>query len=87
VEGLKDLIDNFLGNIKIPIEQCTVRKLGRHNKWIACKMRLTAQIREYEMDQTILDLGSDVNVPPKKTWERMGRPELQWPPIHLCMAN
>jgi len=40
-------------------------------------MRLTAQIGEYEMDQVILDLGSDTNVLPKKMWERMGRPALQ----------
>jgi len=44
-------------------------------------MRLTMQIGEYEMDQIILDLGFDVNVLPKKTWERMGRLALQWYPI------
>jgi len=37
-------------------------------------MRLTAQIGEYEMDQVILDLGSDVNVLPKHTWEHIRRP-------------
>lgn len=50
-------------------------------------MRLTAQIGEYEMDQVILDLGSEVNVMPKQTWKRMGRPTLQWSPIQLRMAN
>lgn len=45
------------------------------------------QIGEYEMDQIILDLGFDVNVLPKKTWERMGRLALQWYPIQLRMAN
>ena len=39
------------------------------------------------MDQVILDLGSDANVLPKQTWERMGRPTLQWSPIHLRLAN
>jgi hypothetical protein len=39
------------------------------------------------MDQVILDLGSDANVLPKQTWERMGRPTLQWSPIQLRMAN
>lgn len=28
-----------------------------------------------------------MNVLPKKTWERMGRPRLQWSPIQLHMAN
>jgi len=45
------------------------------------------QIGEYEMDQVILDLGSDANVLPKKTWEHMGRPMLQWSPIKLQMVN
>lgn len=41
-------------------------------------MRLTAQIGEYEMDQVVLDLGSNMNVLPKQTWEWMGRTALQW---------
>jgi len=47
------------------------------------EMILTRQIGEYEMDQVILNLGSDVNVLPKQTWESMGRVELQWSPIQL----
>lgn len=39
------------------------------------------------MDQVILDLGSDVNVLPKQTWERNARPTLQWSPIQLQIAN
>ena len=50
-------------------------------------MRLTVQIGEYEMDQVILDLGLDANVLLKQTWERMGRPTLQWSPIQLRKAN
>ena len=46
-------------------------------------MRLTMQTGEYEMDQVILDLGSNMNVLPKKTWECMSRPTLKWSPIHL----
>lgn len=34
-----------------------------------------------------MDLGSDANVLPKKTWECMGRPTLQWSPIQLQMVN
>ena len=64
-----------------------MRRLGKHTSQIGREMRLTTQIEEYEMDQVILDLGSDTNVLPKKTWERMGRPMLQWSPIQLRMAN
>jgi len=39
------------------------------------------------MDQVILDLGSDANILPKQTWERMGRLVPQWSPIQLRMAN
>ena len=48
-------------------------------------MRLTAQIGDYEMDQVILDLGSDVNMLPKQTWERVGEPKLEWSTIQLRM--
>lgn len=45
------------------------------------------QIGDYEMDQVILDLGSDANLLPKQTWENMGKPTLQWSLIQLRMAN
>ena len=48
---------------------------------------MAAQIGDYEMDQIILDLGSDVNVLPKQTWQRMGEPNLEWSTIQLHMAN
>ena len=60
-----------------------VQKLGKHALHIGMEMRLTAQIGEYKMDQVILDLGLNVNVLPKKTWECMGRFTLQWSPIQL----
>lgn len=53
-----------------------MRKLGKHKKQRRHEARLTVQIGEYEMDQVILDLGSDESMLPKKTWERMGRPAL-----------
>jgi hypothetical protein len=39
------------------------------------------------VDNIILDLGSDVKVLPKKTWELMGKPKLVWSPVHLRLAN
>ena len=39
-----------------------VRKIGKHKAIIGHGMRLIVQIRDYEMDQVILDLGSNVNV-------------------------
>ena len=39
------------------------------------------------MTDVILDLGSDVNVLTKQTWEHMGKPTLAWSPIQLRLAN
>ena len=50
-------------------------------------MRLHAQIGDYDMTDIILDLGSEVNVLTKKTWEQMGKPMLEWSPIQLRLAN
>ena len=50
-------------------------------------MRLHAQIGDYDMTGIILDLGSEVNVLTKQTWEQMGKPRLEWSPIQLRLAN
>jgi len=87
VKGLQELINQCTSKEKATDEPCVVKNLGKHKARTRCEMRLTAQIGEYEMDQVILDLGSDTDVLPKQTWERMGRPMLQWSPIQLRMAN
>ena len=50
-------------------------------------MILNAQIGEYDMTDVILDLGSEVNVLTKQTWEQMGKPTFDWSPIQLRLAN
>jgi len=76
MKGLQEVITRYVGTM--PGEPCVVRKLEKHMTKTGREMRLTTQIGEYEMDQVILDLGSDMNVLPKQTWECMGRPTLQW---------
>ena len=39
------------------------------------------------MDEVILELGFEVNVLTKQTWEFMGRPKLSYSPIQLKLAN
>jgi hypothetical protein len=39
------------------------------------------------VDNVILDLGSDVNLLPKKTWEMMGKPKLIWSHVQLRLEN
>jgi len=79
VKRLQELITRCVE----PGEPRVVWKLGKHALHTGREMRFTTQIGEYEMDQVIRDLESDTNVLPKQTWERMGRPTLQWSPIQL----
>ena len=39
------------------------------------------------MGDIVLDLGSEVNVLPKKTWKCMGEPTLGYSPVQLKLAN
>ena len=85
VKGLQELINRCTGDT--PGELRMVKMIGKNKTRIGREMRLASQIGEYEMDQVILDLGLDSNVLPKKTWEWMGRPVLQWSLIQLRMEN
>jgi len=87
MKWLQELINKCASKENAPEGLRMVRKIGKHKARIGHEMRLTAQIGEYEMDQVIMDLGSDANVFPKKTWERMGIPTLQWSLFQLRMAN
>ena len=50
-------------------------------------MRLSTVIGAYEMDEVVLDLGSEVNVMTKQTWEIMAKLKLAFSPIQLRLAN
>ena len=50
-------------------------------------MRLSAMIGSYEMDEVVLDLGSEVNVMTKQTWKIMAKPKLAFSPIQLRLEN
>jgi hypothetical protein len=45
------------------------------------------KIGEYYMVKIILDLGFDVNMLPKKTWELMGENNLVWSLVRLRLVN
>lgn len=83
VRGLHEVINKRIGWGELR----AVKKIGRHASWTSREMRLTVKIGDYEMDQVILDLGSDANVLPKQTWEHIGKPTLQSSPIQLWLAN
>jgi hypothetical protein len=48
---------------------------------------LNASIRDFNMDDIILDLGYEVNVLPKNTWECMGECTLGYSTIHINLSN
>ena len=64
-----------------------VHKLYKHKRLTGREMWLTAHIGDCDMDKVILDLGSDANVLPKQTWQRMGEPKLEWSTIQVRMDN
>ena len=76
VEGLQEL-RNSCASKEVPrSEMCKVKNLHRQKR-TGKEMRLSAQIGEYDMDQVILDFGSEANVLTKETCELMGKLKLQ----------
>lgn len=60
MKGLQELINQCAGKDGTIGELRMVNNLGKHKARIGCEMRLTTQIGEHEMDQSVLDLGSNV---------------------------
>jgi hypothetical protein len=51
------------------------------------EFRLNDNIGDFNMGDIILDLGSEVNVLPKKTWKFMGEPTLGYSHVQLKLEN
>jgi hypothetical protein len=51
------------------------------------ELQLNAQIGEYDIDYVVLNLGSEVNVMTKQTWELMGKPKLIYSLVRIRMDN
>jgi hypothetical protein len=49
-------------------------------KRIGREFKMTTELGGYDMDGVMLDLGSNVKILPKKSWEVMGKPKLVWFP-------
>ena len=65
---LQHIIDQYQQSSSVSSTQRAVHNIMGHTR-TGREMRLTAQIGEFEMDEVILDLGSEVNVLTKQTWE------------------
>jgi hypothetical protein len=51
------------------------------------EFRVNANIGDFNMGDIIIDLGSEVNVLPKTTWQCMGEPTLGYSTVQLKLAN
>ena len=51
------------------------------------EMRLSVVIGYYEMDEVVLDLGSEVNVMMKQTWEIMAKLKLAFFPYSVKISQ
>jgi hypothetical protein len=72
--------------ISSPLPEWDVCQVSKH-KCTGREFKMKVELRSYEMDGVMLDLGSDVNILLKKYWELMGNPNLVWSPIQLRLAN
>ena len=74
-------MQNLINKCEQPISLAAMNKVFHLiKKYIRTgrEMRLSAQIGDYDMDEVILDLGSEVNFLTKQTWELMPRPKLNY---------
>jgi hypothetical protein len=85
---------NSLQVLQNLLEKCNSGEEGVKRVNRVCKkrrkskeFRLNANIGYFNMGDIILELGSEVNVLPKKTWEGMGEPQLGYSPIQLKLEN
>jgi hypothetical protein len=68
------------------LEQKTVNHLHTRRR-TSREFMLKSNIKYFDMGDIILDIGSEVNVLPNKTWKCMGEPTLGYSPAHLKLAN
>jgi hypothetical protein len=84
------ILQNILEICSIETEGKLEQKIVNHlhtRRRTSREFRLNANIEDFNMGDIILDLGSEVNVLPKKTWKCMGEPTLGYSPVQLKLAN
>ena len=86
ITKLQRIIDQSQPSSSVSSTQHVVHNIMGHTR-TESEMRLTVQVGEFEMDEVILDLGLEVNVQTKQTWEQMGIPKLVRSSIHMRLAN
>jgi hypothetical protein len=86
VKIFQNILEKCSSKSKEKIEPKTINHI--HTKRTTSReFRLNSNIGDFNMGDIILDLGSEVNVLPKKTWKCMGEPTLGYSPVQLKLAN
>jgi len=80
LQVLQGLLEKRNYGEEMKLEQKIVNQV-RKKRRTRSKFRLNVNIGYFNMGDIILDLGSEVNVLPKKTWEAIGEPTLGFSPI------
>jgi hypothetical protein len=81
---------NTLEKCRSEMEQKLEPKIVNHlhtRRRTSREFRLNSNIGDFNMGDIILDLGSKVNVLPKKTWQCMGEPTLGYSNVQLKLEN
>jgi hypothetical protein len=84
------ILQNRLEKCSSETEQKLELKIVNHlhtGRRTSREFRLNANIGDFNMVDIILDLGSEVNVLPKKTWQCMGEPTLGYSNVQLKLEN
>jgi len=83
---LQNILEKCSSETKQKIELKIVNHMHTRRR-TSREFRLNANIGDFNMGDIILDLGSEVNVLPKKTWKCMGEPTLGYSNVQLKLAN
>jgi hypothetical protein len=84
------ILQNILEKCSIETEGKLEQKTANHlhtRRRTSREFRLNANIKDFNMRDIILDLGSKVNLLPKKTWKCMGEPTLGYSTVQPKLAN
>ena len=85
VKILQNVLEKCNTEVEGKLEQKTVNHL--HTRRKNREFMLNANIGDFNMGDIILDLGSEVNVLPKKIWKCMGDPTLGYSHVQLNLSN
>jgi hypothetical protein len=86
IKVLQNMLEICNTDVEGNLEQKTVNHLNTRRR-TSREFRPNANIGVFNMGDIILDLGSEVNVLPKKTWKCMGEPTLRYSHVQLKLAN